>query len=284
MFALVWAAPDPAAAAPERRHAPVLVPPIVVAPPTVTLAPQITVPSAPPPTIVVRVPRIETWRTWLPVLVAVLSACITGVSAWLAWRSQVFTFRKDAAAIARDIRAKQANAALLAFENNVARPTGMALDLVERMTMEVGKLRPVPQPRHVAELERYGAGLIAECNHGARLCREADGMLAGLRRLPVFSRAFVAAHLDDLLLAAADEALLPIPASTAAGAYDAALEGVVQLKIELRRLLEAERAVEGQRWVGTVADDPLHDVLRRWLPGSEPRPAWRRRPRATRRA
>ncbi|MEJ1977853.1 MAG: hypothetical protein WDN49_18845 [Acetobacteraceae bacterium] len=266
-------------------------PPRPEPPPPILVSPVINVPAGPAPTVIVPSPPTSFWRVWLPVLVAAflagISASIAATSAWLAWRNQVFGFAKDAAAIARDVRNRQSAAALVAFENSVARPVGMALDLVERLTLELGRLRPVaeppqlragwlrrqaagPQPpaavsAHVAALEQYGAGLIADHSHGVRLCREADGALAAART-PVFARTFSAARLDDLLLAAADEALSPTPHAARGTAYDTASGAIVQLKIDLRRVLETERSIEAARWLGTLDADPFFIEVQHWLP------------------
>jgi hypothetical protein len=250
------------------------------------LSPTINVPPAvvtvPAPVVNVQLPERGFWLTWLPILVpilsaaaAVISATIAAISVGLARRTQKAGFAKDAAAVAREMRNQQSAAALLAFENNVARPVGMALDLVERMTLELSRLRPVPAPElpppdqapngwlpwrprerlrlpapgpspHEAALEQYGAGLIADNSQGIRLCREADGALDASRQ-PVFTDIFVAAHLDDQLLATADQALSPTRSVLSDAAYDTASQAIVRLKVDLRRVLEAERAAEAAR-------------------------------------
>jgi hypothetical protein len=268
--------------------------------PTINVPPaQVTVPA---PIVNVQVPERGFWLTWLPVLVpilsaaaAVISATAAAISVGLARRTQKVGFAKDAAAVAREMRNQQSAAALLAFENNVARPVGMALDLVERMTLELSRLRPVPasepppdpaptgwspwrsrerlrlpapgpSPREAA-LEQYGAGVIADNSQGVRLCREADGALEASRQ-PVFTDIFVAAHLDDQLLATADQALSPTRSVLSDDAYDTTWQAIVRLKVDMRRVLEAERAAEAARWQGTLDADPFFVEVQRWLPRS----------------
>ena len=168
-----FAATSPAKPAPDNQT------PII-------FSPQITVPSAPPPTITVQAPQPDPLKTWLPVGVAILSAAVAAFSAYLAWRNQSFGFRKDRAAVIRDIRSKQAAANLLAFENNVARSVGAALDLVERMISEVSKIRPVAAGDCDKHLENWGISVIADQANGERLCGEADGALFGNPSRSVF--------------------------------------------------------------------------------------------------
>ena len=228
---------------------------IAAAPAGVALAPQ----------IIVQTPPQSAWRIWLPIGVALFSTAIAMTGAWLAWRSQVFGFAKDAAAIARDFRGRQSAAALLAFENSVARPIGMALDLIERMSLDLSRLRPVAAETHLAALETYGAGLIADHSQGLRLCREADAALAEAGRATVFTRAFDNDRLDAKFLAAGDEAL-SVALPSEASAIDLAIEAVVRTKVSLRRLLEAERSQEAARWLGDLDTDPFFTEVQRWLP------------------
>ncbi|MBC7799646.1 MAG: hypothetical protein H7Z10_03410 [Gemmatimonadaceae bacterium] len=225
------------------------------APEGITFAPQIIVQSPPPDWI----------RTWLPVCIAGLSALIAAGAAWISWRNQVFGFAKDAAALKREVRSRNTTSALLAFENSVARPIGMALDLIERLSIDLSRLRPVPPGEGAAALETYVALLAAEHGQGLRLCREADGSLAALSRPPIFARAFGNQDLDDSLLAAAGEILVSAPGS-GPSALDTAVEAIVRTKVDLRRLLEAERAQEAARWLGSLETDPFFTEVQRWLP------------------
>ena len=97
----------------------------------------------------------------------------------------------------RDAAAKQATIALLAFENSVARPVGQSLDMVERLSVELGRLNRIEQaPARQASLEQYGRGMMADYSHGRRLCREADDALQTPRQA-VFVRVLVEAGLDS---------------------------------------------------------------------------------------
>ena len=229
---------------------------VAAAPEGIVFAPQIVVPPS----------TTNFWRTWLPVGVAMLSAAIAAGSAWLAWRNQVFGFAKDAAAIAREIRNREAGVALAAFENSVARPIGMALDVIERMGVDLARLRPAAFAELAAVQADYDAGLVAEDAHVLRLCREADGSLEH-DRTPVFARTYVDFYLDDKLLAAASEALAP-QVSGPGTPFDVALAAIVRVKIDLRRRLESERAAEAARWSGTLTTDPFYAHVQRWLPRS----------------
>lgn len=226
-------------------------------------------PAVPPewitfaPKVIVQSPPQEAWRIWLPVGVAMLSAAIAATGAWLSWRSQMFGFAKDIAAIKRDHRNRQANATLLAFENSVARPVGMALDLIERLALELGRLRPVAEGAHSTALVEFGTGLIAEHSQGLRLCREADSALPS-GRAKVFELAFGDTRLDDLFLDAGKDALLQVrPAGLST--FDAVIEAIVRTKVSLRRLLEAERSEQAATCLGAGPD--LSELeLERWLP------------------
>ena len=204
------------------------------------------------------------WRTWLPVFVAMLSAALAGFSAWLAWRNQVFGFAKDIAAVRRDARSKQATIALLAFENSVARPVGQALDLIERLLADLGKLNEEPTDSRTAALERYSRTMFADYGRCQRFCLEADDVLQQARP-GVFVRAYSSARLDDRFLAAAAGQL----SGQAGSAYDDAADAVVSAKVQLRRALEDQRAAEAATWQNTSAEDAFlreaERLLPRWL-------------------
>ncbi len=234
-----------------------------------TVAPALA--RAQAPTILVQVPQPAGWRIGLPVGVAVLSAAIAGFSAFLAWRSQQFGFRKDAAAVAREIGARRTQAALRAFENNVARPVGMLLDQVEQVVGEVVRIVPVSPDRLDAERELWATRLAAESANAIRLCDEADGALTvapDAARAGVFRNALLRAAIDDRLLAATIEALRG-PHGEAGGAaraaFGALMTDVAAFKIGIRRLLEAERTAEERRWAGDPRADPFYRDLRRLL-------------------
>lgn len=265
-------------------------PPITLSP-TINVAPASV--SVPPAVVTVQAPPDGFWRIWLPVLIAALAAAVAATSAWLSWRNQLYGVAKDAAATVRDGHSRRSAAALAAFESNAARPLGMALDRIEAMMLELGRLRPIlppgppseappsgwlnwrrekvqlrlpppgPSPREAA-LEEYGAGLMADTNHGLRLCREADEALAVLPA-KTFTQRFFEANLEDLLLGAADQALASSPA-VADGAHDAAIQAVVRLKVDLRRMLEQEREAEAKRWSDMLGQDPFFAAVQSWLP------------------
>ncbi len=286
-------APAPAVAPPAPPPQPAPPQP----PPAITLSPTINVPpasiSVPPAVVTVQAPPGGFWRTWLPVLIAGLAAFVAATSAWLSWRNQLYGVAKDAAATARDGHMRRSAAALAAFENSVARPLGMALDRIEEMMLELGRLRPIlppappsepppsgwmnwrrekerlrlpppgPSPREAA-LEEFSRVLVADGSHGLRLCREADEALANPRQ-GGFTQRFFAANLEDLLLDAAEQALAS-NAAAADGAHDAAIKAVVRVKVDLRRMLEEERAAEAQRWSDLLSHDPFFTAVQSWLP------------------
>ncbi len=193
-----------------------------------------------------------------------LSAGIAAVSLRLAWRSQVFGIAREIAAARRDVRSRQGTVALLAFDNSVARPIGMALDTIEGLTVALGKLRPLPDRQRAAALQAYSLDMLVELTHAHRLCQEADGALS-LGRPPAFDPALVRCDLDDLLTRAAEDALGGL-LSAAAPAVDP-WRVIVALKIDLRRTLEAERATEAAQWQEALQDDVFLRQAQRLLPG-----------------
>ncbi len=204
------------------------------------------------------------FRTWLPVGVAMLSAGIAAVSLRLAWRSQVFGIAREIAAARRDMRGRQGTVALLAFDNSVARPIGMALDTIEGLTVALGKLRPLPERQRAAALQAYSLDMLVELTHAHRLCQEADGALS-LGRSPAFDPALVRCDLDDLLTRAAEDALSGLLSATAPAVDPWRV--IVALKIDLRRTLEAERATEAAQWQEALQDDVFLRQAQRLLPG-----------------
>jgi hypothetical protein len=216
------------------------------------------VPPAIAPAITVEVPQPDPLKTWLPVAVAILSAMVAAFSAYLAWRNQSFGFRKDRAAVIRDIRGKQAAANLLAFENNVARSVGAVLDLVERMINDVSKIRPVAAGDCNTHLETWGVSVMADQVNGERLCGEADGALFGNPRRSVFAPLFVRRGLDTMFLEAIREALTGPPSTK----FERLRDNVMELKVELRRHLEQERQAEATRWIGDITDDPFYEEIK----------------------
>jgi|SRR5579885_120550 len=252
--------------------------------PPITLAPQINVPPAPPPTINVQpaAPAINVVPAtpnimvnpppagfdptkWLALIISVISAVVAGFSARIAYLNQILSFRKDAAALLRDIQAKQASAILQAFENNVARPIGMVLDQIERMTNDMTKIAAVEPARVADEEAKYAALLAVEHHNLLRLCREADGALGP--RTPVFAAAYARASVDVALYLAGSHALSGSPAAPSGtpAPLDAAMNEVGRLKIELRRVLEHERA-ELIRLTTDITQDPYYAELLRLLP------------------
>lgn len=251
---IAFAAPAPVPA-PNRAIAPEGPPPII-------FSPQITVPPALPPAVTVQVPEPNPLKTWLPVGVAIFSAAVAAFSAWLARRNQDFAFRKDRAAIVRDHRARQAEAGLLAYENNVARPVGAVLDVVERMMNDVSKIRPVPAADFDKKLEDLGLSVMADQANSERLCGEADGALPGNPVRSVFAPVFVRRGIDSLFLAAIREALAGPPGD----GFELLLLNVKELKVELRRHLEDERQAEAARWIGDISQDPFFEEIRHLMP------------------
>ena len=246
--------------------------PQAVPPPSVIVQPQITVAPARPPAITIQtppglapivvVPPQAFWKTLLPVFVAMLSAAIAAFSAFIAHRAQRFGFRKDAAAVAREIRARRTTAAMQAFENNVARPMGMVLDLLERLVGEILRTVPVDAAVLRAETENRGAMLVAEYASALRLCAEADGGLPGPDRRP-FQLTLAPSDLDGKLNAALVEALGRTALNRAA--YALLLTALADFKVAMRRLLENERIAEQRRWMGTLRQDPFYPELVRLL-------------------
>ncbi len=232
--------------------------PPVQAPPPIILSPQITVPPAAAPTVTVQLPPSDPLKTWLPVGVAVLSAMVAAFSAFLAWRNQRFTFKKDKAAVIRDIRAKQAAANLLAFENNVARSVGAVLDLVEAIITEVSKIRPVAATERPQQLEIRGISVMVDHARGERLCTEADGALHGSPPRVLFVSLFVRKGLDSLFVDAIGEAVAGPPGVK----FDVLRQSIIELKIELRKILEQERQAEATRWIGEITDDPFYEEIK----------------------
>lgn len=245
-FRIALAAPAPAGPPSADRQPPII------------FSPQIVVPAASPPTVNVQTPQPDPLKTWLPVGVAILSAAVAAFSALLAWRNQNFGFRKDRAAVIRDIRAKQAAANLLAYENNVARSVGAVLDLVERMINEVSKIRPVAAAEYQTHLEKWGVSVIADQANGERLRGEADGALFDHPQRVIFAPLFVRRGMDSIFLEAIREALSGPP-----GAKFELLRGSVrELKVEMRRNLEQERQAEATRWIGDITEDPFYDEIK----------------------
>ncbi|MBN9561911.1 MAG: hypothetical protein J0H14_14470 [Alphaproteobacteria bacterium] len=239
--------------------------------PPISIQPRINVPPVPSPTITVQVPAAPApivnvagppsgfWRTWLPVFVAMLSAAIAAASALMAWNSQRFGFRKDAAAIARELRARRTLAAMQAFENNVARPVGMTLDVLESLVGAIAQTRPKPVQE---EVDARSMLLSTQYANALRLCTEADGALPGPTRHP-FQELLAGTDLDEKLLAATKEALTRHEGSRAN--YDTALAGLAHFKVTARKLLETERLAEERRWAGDIRDDPFYEELQRLL-------------------
>jgi hypothetical protein len=219
--------------------------PSTTAPPII-LSPQINVPQAPAPTITVQpaapVINVEPAKPdsdptkWLAAIVAVISALISLATLF-------FGLRQNAAAVARDLQAKRSNAVLQAFENNVARPIGMALDQIERLANDLTTIVPAGAAKtRSAQLEKYIAQLGANFPSLRRLCLEADGALPPVR-VRVFVGAHDRAHLIDALGKAGVEkfsAARAVPMTRSA--FDEAMETVGKLKLDLRTLLEKERA------------------------------------------
>ena len=270
-----FAAPTPVPA-PNRAIAP-------EAPPPIIFSPQITVPPAlPPPVtfspqIMAQVPEPNPLKTWLPVGVAIFSAAVAAFSAWLARRSQNFAIDKDCAAVVRDHRARQAEAGLLAYENNVARPVGAVLDLVERMVNDVSKIRPVAAADVDRKLKDLGLSVMADQANSERLCREADGALPKSisspeatpspkkTEPPSFAKMFVRRGMDTLFLEAITEALKGPPG----GKFEQLLKQVQELKVELRGHLEKKRRDEAIRWIRDITEDPLYDRIKHYLDPTE---------------
>lgn len=227
-----------------------------------TPSPQIIVQPISAPAVTVQVPQPDPLKTWLPVGVAILSAMVAAFSAFLAWRNQNFGFQKDRAAVIRDIRSKQAAAALQAYENNVARPVGAVLDLVERMINDVSKIRTAAPAYRADQLKTWGASVIADQANGERLCDEADGALTGNPPRAVFAPLFVRRGLDSLFLEAITEALSVAPQGAA---FDRLKQAVKDLKVEMRGHLESERQAEATRWIGEITDDPFYPEIEHLL-------------------
>ena len=240
--------------------APVLPAPVLPAP--IILQPQITVPSAPPPAITVQPPA----SSQVVVIVASFAALFSLLSAAAAWFGQWFLLRKEAAVIEQGFRTQAATRALLAFENNVARPAGLALDVLERRVAEIPKLRPSRPGREQADLEANMVRLLAELANAARLCREAEGALPGPLR-EVFRPILQRAGLDDLLFGAVEEALTPLatrpPGVIQLGYYDEAIRAVTDVKIAIRRQIEMERAGVERQLIGDIVEHPLYPLLDR---------------------
>jgi hypothetical protein len=216
-------------------------------------------------------PPIEPLSDWTKpsVVISVISAAIglvsaaTGlVSLAINKHNQTVSFQKDAAAIARDIKAKKANAVIQAFENNVARPIGMVLDQIERLATDMTKLSRVTAKQLDAAANKYVTQLAADNANLLRLCREADGGLIG--RSPVFLSACATALLDAVLFRAGYETLSGTrPAQQSAGV--AAMEMIGSVKIKLRQLLEIERVSLVEAQTGSIVDDPYYPQLQELL-------------------
>jgi hypothetical protein len=277
--------------------------------PAIVLSPQITVPPAPPPPITVQpatpaitvnppAPASDPTK-WVSLIISVASAAVAVISMLIARRNQTIGLRKDAAAIVRDLKAKEANAVIQAFENNVARPIGTVLDHIERLTNELLKLAPVAtvqvagakksaaqiaaeQARYTAEVAaeeaKYAAQLSLDRGNMLRLCREADGSLAPERPRSPFAATFGRMSLDVTLYLAGSEVLR---GGDAAGVLATTLDAVAQIKVELRALLESERGEQIRLTIGDITDDPYYPEIVRYLgpqittrlPNRAPRPA-----------
>ncbi len=223
-----------------------------------------------PPTIIIQSPPGHPLQTWLPVGIAVLSACVAAASLYFARQSQTFSFRKDASAIRREFQAKRAAIGQQAFENNVARPVGMLLDIIERMIADTIKLQPAAADAFDGEYRMRSNALMADRLACLRLCQEADdalpvdgALLAHERRRP-FRTLYMAVRLDAAFLEASGEALRAGEASTSA-VIDRAIDATITLKVELRKRLEAERLAEVTRWVGNIRNDRFYPEMKKWL-------------------
>jgi hypothetical protein len=232
--------------------------------PAPSIAPPQIVVQAAPPVVTVNLPRPNPFQTWLPVGVAILSAMVAATSLYFARQSQVFSFRKDAAAIKREFLAKRAAISQQAFENNVARPVGMVLDTVERLVDQTMKLRPLDDAAKLpADIQLRGADLMSDHVTCVRLSREADNALHDGEARRVFRSAYMAARLDTVLLDAILSAL--DPGKPSGDTLETAIDTVVKLKVQLRTILETERLAEVTRWIGDVTNDPFYPELRKWL-------------------
>lgn len=235
------------------------------------VSPQITVPPAPPPTITVQPaapaitvnpPPPESDPTkWIAVVVAIASAGVSVISMLIALRSQTMGLRKDAAAIVRDLKAKEANAVIQAFENNVARPIGTVLDHIERLTNDLLKMATVDPAAVASEEAKYAAQLSLDRGNMLRLCREADGGLAPHRPQAPFAAAFGGMSLDVTLFVAASAVLR----DGGAGVLATTLDDIARIKVALRALLESERAEQIKLTIGDITDDPYYPEIERYL-------------------
>lgn len=239
--------------------------------PSIVLSPQITVPPAPPApitvqaappaiTVTVPAPAFDPTR-WIAVFAAIASAVVSVISMLLAWRSQTTGLRKDAAALLRDLKAKEANAVIQAFENNVARPIGTLLDHIERLTNDLLKIAPVAADQTASEEVKYAGQLSLDRGNMLRLCREADGCLARERPPAPFSGAFGAMSLDVTLFLAASEVLRGGDAAP----LQTTLDTIAGMKVALRALLESERTEQIRLTLGDIRDDPYFPDIERVL-------------------
>lgn len=239
--------------------------------PPIVVSPQIIVPPAPPPAITVQpatpavtvnlpAPASDPTK-WIAVIIAIASAGVSLISMLLAWRTQTIGLRKDAAALLRDLKGKEANAVIQAFENNVARPIGTLLDHIERLTNDLLKMAPVEADQVAPNEAKYAAQLSLDRGNMLRLCREADGCLAPDRPPSPFAAAFGGMSLDVTLFVAASEVLRGGDAAV----LQTALDSIARMKIELRALLESERAEQIRLTNGDITDDPYYADIERVL-------------------
>ncbi len=182
-------------------------------------------------------------------------------------QAQAFSRQKDLSAFVREYRAKHAAIAQQAFENNVARPVGMCLDIVERMMNDTLKIRPVAEAELEGELRSRSTALMADHLTCLRLCREADDILSvdsapARQHQRPFRTQYMAARLDNAFLGAIGAALR----SSSAPAVDTATDAAAALKVALRKRLELERLAEAERALGGIRNDPLYPELVKWLP------------------
>lgn len=240
--------------------------------PPIVVSPQITVPPAPPPAITVQpaAPAITITppapasdpTKWIALFIAVASAGVSVISMLIAWRSQTMGLRKDAAAIVRDLKAKEANAVIQAFENNVARPIGTLLDHIERLTNELLKMATADPAQVMAEEAKYATQLSLDRGNMLRLCREADGSLARDRPQSPFAAAFVGMGLDVTLFRSGSAVLR---GDGPAEAIATTLDEVARMRVDLRTLLESERAEQIRLTIGDITDDPYYPEIERYL-------------------
>jgi len=170
--------------------------------------------------------------------------------------------RKDAAAIVRDLKAKEANAVIQAFENNVARPIGTLLDHIERLTNELLKMATADPAQVMAEEAKYATQLSLDRGNMLRLCREADGSLARDRPQSPFAAAFVGMGLDVTLFRSGSAVLR---GDGPAEAIATTLDEVARMRVDLRTLLESERAEQIRLTIGDITDDPYYPEIERYL-------------------